>query len=814
MNFSKAFLFTMMVGVSMTAYAQGNDANKITRLQDTRLWEKEIPAYQKVLSTGKSPAVMEKLADCYRVTGDLEQAELWYRQALTNGNQSTALHLNFAKVLQSNGKYLEAKSQFKIYEEISGQYEIGEKYIASCEMAMKVKNDQTRYQIRPVSQLNTASSDIVAINGKEEIVFATRGKRKEIGSPNRNRRSTDDYDFYRAPKNTDGSIAGIQSMKGGINSSSDDVSAVKMPGSDLILFTRSGETAVSKKTLGDKQVAPAAEINILGARGQGKKVGELEQLPFNLNDGQHNFHPAIHPSGDIIVFASDRPGGYGGVDLYAVQREGGKWTKPVNLGPKVNSQGDELFPTFNKEGNIFFASDGHIGYGGLDLYTADYKEGAWQAISNMGTGINSSKDDFAIVWDPSTSSGYFTSNRNAATGDDIYAFNRTPGITGQIFDGMSRESLAGSIVRLRDVNGNEKIIITDGIGQFSEPCKANSGYILTVDAPGFHTWRDTFWTKSIPQGRDVNMDIFLEVEQVFEMKGRVTDQVNGQYLGDAQVEIMQGGAVKKTMNASADSADYRLRLQPGQDYALVFRKEGYIPRILNLSLANFRGVETRVRDVPMVKGDYVMLQGLILEETQNMPLQRAAITIIDNRTQLVVDSTMSLGNGTFTVALPWDSLANYSIIGAKNGFLSKSLHLERRDSQEMSISIGLEEAKFGLEHSHKIIYYNYNAANLDLLSKKDLNEIYAFLNENMDAKLEIRSHTDSRGTKQYNLELSRRRSDAVIQYIQARRQIPSERFISWGFGEEYLLNDCADGKPCTEEEHARNRRTDIKIVER
>jgi outer membrane protein OmpA-like peptidoglycan-associated protein len=815
MKLSRAVLFTVMMGASIAASAQGTDPNKITRLQDTRLWEKEIPAYQKVLSTGKSPAVMEKLADCYRMTGDLEQAELWYRQALSNGNQSSALHLNFAKVLQSNGKYQEAKSQFKVYEEISGQYEIGEKYIASCEMAMKVKNDQNRYVIRPVSKLNTASSDIIAINGKEEIVFATRGKRKEIGVPSKNRRSTDDYDFYRATKGGDGSITGIQSMKGGINSSSDDVSAVKMPGSDLILFTRSGEMTSSKKTVGDKQPATTTnEVSILGARANGKKVGAVENLPFNLSDGHHNFHPAIHPNGDVIIFASDRPGGYGGVDLYMVQREGGKWTKPINLGPEINSEGDELFPTFNKEGNVFFASDGHIGYGGLDLYTADYKDNRWQHVNNMGTGINSSKDDFAIVWDPATSSGYFTSNRNVATGDDIYSFSRTPGINGQIFDGMSREALAGSIVRLRDVNGNEKIIITDGVGQFSEPCKPNSGYILTVDAPGFHTWRDTFWTKNIPQGRDVNMDIFLEVEQVFEMTGRVTDERDGHYLGDAQIEVVQAGAIKKTLASSADSADYRVRLQPGQDYSVVFRKEGYIPRILNLSLANFRGVETRERNVPMVKGDYVLLQGTIIEESQKSPLQRAAVAIIDNRTQTIVDSTMSLANGTFTVALPWDSLANYSIIGSKAGFLSKSLHLDKREGKEMNVTLGLDEAKFGLEHSHKVIFYNYNEANLDLLSKKDLNEIYVFLMENMDAKLEIRSHTDSRGTKQYNLELSRRRSDAVIKYIQARRQIPDERFISWGFGEEYLLNDCVDGKPCTEDEHAKNRRTEIKIVER
>lgn len=813
MKARSAFLFTAMMVASIAVPAQGNDPGKITRLQDTRLWEKEIPAYQKVLSNGKSPAVMEKLADCYRMTGDLEQAEVWYRNALSSGNQNSTCRLNFAKVLQGNGKYQEAKSQFKLYEEITGQYEVGEKYIASCEMAMKVKDDQNRYQIRPMTQLNTASSDIIAINGKDEIVFATRGKRKDIGTPSKGHRSTSDYDFYRATKRTDGAITGIQSMKGGINSDGDDVSAVKMPGSDLILFTRADESVGSKKTVGDKQTNPATDVNILGARAKGKKVGEVESLPFNLADGHHNFHPAIHPTGDVIVFASDRPGGYGGVDLYMVKREGNKWSKPQNLGAEVNSEGDELFPTFNKEGNLFFASDGHIGYGGLDLYTADYRDSKWQHSTNMGTGINSSKDDFAIVWDPATSSGYFTSNRNAATGDDIYSFNRTPGITGQIFDGMSREPLAGSIVRLRDVNGNEKIIITDGMGQFSEPCKPNSGYILTVDAPGFHSWRDTFWTKNIPQGRDVSMDVFLEVEQVFELTGRVTDLQTGAALGDAQVEIVQAGKVQKVLSATKDSADYRLRLQPGQDYTLIFRQKDYIPRILNLSLQNFRGVETRERDVPMVKGDFVLLQGQVVHKETSQPLQRAAVVIIDNRTQEVVDSTMSLSNGSFTAAVPWDSLANYSIIGSKGGFLSTSLHLERRESQDMKVVIGLDEASFGLDHSHKVIYYEYNKTNLDLLSKKDLNEIYVFLMENPAAKLEIRSHTDSRGTKQYNLELSRRRSDAVIKYIQARRQIPDERFISWGFGEEYLLNECVDGKPCSEEEHAKNRRTDIKIVE-
>jgi outer membrane protein OmpA-like peptidoglycan-associated protein len=813
MNVKRAFVFSTLVWGAMAAFGQGQDPSKINRLQDTRLWEKEIPAFEKALSTGKSPAVMEKLADCYRMTGDLDQAETWYRNALSNGNNNSTCRLNFAKVLQGNGKYQEAKSQFKLYEDLSGEFEIGEKFIASCEMATKVKDDQSRYQIRSLSKLNTASSDIIAINSKEEIVFATRGKRKEIGSAKQGRRSTEDYDFYRAAKHADGSIAEVKAMKGGMNSGADDVSAVKMPGSDLVLFTRSGEVTPSKKTVGDKQQASTNEVSILGGRLKGNKISELESLPFNLSDGNHNFHPAIHPSGDAIVFASDRAGGYGGVDLYVVRREGGKWSKPVNLGFEINSEGDELFPSFNKEGNLFFASDGHIGYGGLDLYTSDFKPEQMKP-SNMGTGINSSKDDFGIVWDPNTSAGYFNSNRNAATGDDIYSFSRQPGITGQIFDSMSREALAGSIVRLRDVNGNEKIIITDGGGQFSEPVKPNTGYILSVDAPGFHTWRDTFWTKSIPQGRDVNMDIFLEVEQVFEMTGKVSDLSSGQLLGNAEIEIIQNGVVTKTMAADADSADFRFRLKPGQDYTVIFRKESYIPRIMNISLANFRGVESRERDVPMVKGDYVLLKGAVSSLEDASPLERAGVVIINNNTQEVIDSTLSLRNGTFTAAVPWDSLSNYSIIAAKNGYLSTSMHLAKRENQEVPVLISLKEATYGLNYSHKVIFYGYNETNLDLLSKKDLNEIYVFLTENPEAKLEIRSHTDSRGTKQYNLELSRKRSDAVIKFIQARRNIPEERFISWGFGEEFLENECADGVQCSDEQHAMNRRTDIKIVEK
>jgi len=794
----------------MLAQNAGNSA----RLSDTRHWQKEIPAHRKQVNSQKSAESMEKLADCYRLSGELTAAEEWYRQSIETGNKSTECILNYAKVLQENGKYQEAKGQIKLYEALSGNHLISEKFIASCEMALKAKNDENRYTIRPLTRLNTPADDLIAVCNKEEIVFATRGGKGEIGKLGKPGKSAKDYDIYRARKNTDGSIAQIRPMKGGINSKADDIPSMRMPDSDILLFTRSVPMLAEKSIQKSKGPSPNKGGHVWGAKTLGENQSESLEMPFLKADGHTNLHPAIHPSGAFMVFASDRPGGMGGMDLYLVHKTGSQWSEPINLGPQVNSAGDDVFPSFNQAGNLFFASDGHVGFGGLDLFTTDFESGASGGVQNMGAGINSSRDDFGIVWDATASSGYFSSNRQGSTGDDIFMFSRQPGIVGQVFDGLSREPVPGSIVRIRDVNGNQKIVLADGAGQFSEGVKSNSGYILTVDAPGFVTYRDTVWTRDIPQGKDLNMNVFLEVEQVFEMKGQVFDEITGIPLGNSEIQILGNGGLPKQYYSGADSADYRFRLKPGDDYVVVFKQESYVPRIMNLSLKDFRGVESRDLDVPLKKGNYVLLQGQIREEMGRNAVDRASVLIVNNQTQEVVDSTFSLRNGTFMVAIPWDSTSNYSVIGSKGGFVPASLHLDRMESQEFPVELTLRNAEYGLDHNHKVIYYGFNQSQLDLLSKKDLNEIYVFLTQNPEAKLEIRSHTDARGSKQYNLELSRRRSESVVQFIKARRNLPADRFISWGFGEEYLMNKCADGVDCSEEDHARNRRTDLKFVEK
>lgn len=797
--------------------AQTNTTGANTRLQDTRRWQKDIDKYKDVLEKGEFPAVMEKLADSYRMIGDFEEAEDWYRKAIVSGNQSPSARLNYARTLQTNGKYAEAKSQFILYEEVTGEYEIGEKYIASCDMAMRVRDEEDRYEIRPVTELNTKQSDIVTFDGRRRVYFATRAKKKEIGTSKAGKNSNGDYDIYTSMKDRKGFISEVKRIRGKANSRRyDEINAIQMPGSDLLLFTRIGEQAKGKSI---KTEVTSETVTIRGGvKKNYRKWRELDNLPYNLTDGYANFHPAIHPSGDVIIFASDRPGGYGGVDLYMVRRTGGKWSEPRNLGPEVNTEGDELFPSFNEQGYLFFASDGHIGHGGLDVYTADLRRGRYVNVQNMGTGINSSMDDFGVVWDRKTSTGYFNSNRNGKTGDDIYYFRRTPGVSGTVHTAGDKKPLPGSIVRLKDIAGNERIIITDGGGNFSEPVKINTGYLMTVDAPGYSTYRDTIWTKNIPQGRDVSLDIYLKPEQNFRMAGRVVDYDSNFVLPNSNIRITSKGKDVNRINVSSDSADYSLQLSAGGDYSVFFERDGYVPKVKNIATKGIRGTVRRRQEIPMLKGDYAIIHGEVREEEgENKALSSAVIAIIDNNTNTIIDSSITLSDGSFYIAVPLDSNTTYSIVTARKGYFATSMDI-KTDSvapgSEMTLSLGLPEARFGLNFTAKTINYGYNQANTDPISDKDLNELYFFLLANPDAILEVRSHTDSRGQKEYNLELSRQRSESVIQYILANRPASEERFVSWGFGEEYILNECVDGVQCDEERHAVNRRTEIKLVER
>jgi hypothetical protein len=156
---------------------------------------------------------------------------------------------------------------------------------------------------------------------------------------------------------------------------------------------------------------------------KGKKYGKAVPMAFN-SDGYSTGHPAISKDGRLIVFSSDRPGGQGGSDLYMSYRNGDTWGEPENLGFRVNTAGDEMFPFLLDDGTLLFSSNGHAGLGGLDLFSAQQAEVGFVDVTNLGVPINSPQDDFSMIV-TSGGRGYFSSNRSGGKGsDDIYFFQR------------------------------------------------------------------------------------------------------------------------------------------------------------------------------------------------------------------------------------------------------------------------------------------------------------------------------------------------------------------------------------------------------
>ena len=188
---------------------------------------------------------------------------------------------------------------------------------------------------------------------------------------------------------------------------------------DNIYFTRNNYKDGKKKKASDGIV----KLKIYSASKVNDTWSNIEDLSFN-DDESNTAHPAISVDGQFLYFASDRPGGMGGMDIWVANRRGDDWGTPTNLGPMINTDGDEIFPFIHADGTLYFASNGHVGVGGLDLYYTNQGEnGAWGKPANLGKPFNTEHDDFGFIVDRDKKNGYFSSNRSGGLGeDDIYSF--------------------------------------------------------------------------------------------------------------------------------------------------------------------------------------------------------------------------------------------------------------------------------------------------------------------------------------------------------------------------------------------------------
>jgi peptidoglycan-associated lipoprotein len=233
-----------------------------------------------------------------------------------------------------------------------------------------------------------------------------------------------------------------------------------------------------------------------------------------LSDSLVAAHPAITPDGRTLYFVSELPGGYGGKDIYYSTRESSEaaWSRPVNMGPDINTKGNELFPYVRDDGTFYFSSDGHLGMGGLDIFKAiPQPNGNW-LVSNMKAPINSEADDFGIVYEAGAEKGIFSSARKGKSNDELYLFEMPPlkfNITGLVKDEKTGAPVPSSIVQLIASDGTNMQATTGNGGDFKFVLQANVDYIFLASKDGFLNGKSRETTRGQEKSRDFLTTILL-----------------------------------------------------------------------------------------------------------------------------------------------------------------------------------------------------------------------------------------------------------------------------------------------------------------
>ncbi|WP_298553437.1 OmpA family protein [uncultured Algibacter sp.] len=378
-------------------------------------------AYHDLINEGiNTDYAIRQLADSYAYLRNPDSAVVYYEKAVKQNHVPIEYYYNYSQALRGIKDYETSRTWMKQYKEAGGN--IQEKLFSKdSDFLNAIFNAKKQYFLKDV-KFNSKFSDFGAYQHGEKIYFASA---RDEGDFKKHLNAWDEEPFlniYAINKTSKDSLKGNKSkLKGKVNSVYHD---------GPLTITKDGKTMYFSRTDFIK--------NVLGRNGEGisnlkiykaslvdGKWENIKELPFNSNH-YSNAHPALSADETKLYFASDKSGGKGGSDIYYVDINNGSFGKPKNLGSIVNTNKNEKFPFINSEGALFFSSDGHPGLGLLDIYgTVSDENKNIVSIINLGTPVNSSKDDFSFFMNSDGLSGYFASNRKGGAGsDDIYAYDR------------------------------------------------------------------------------------------------------------------------------------------------------------------------------------------------------------------------------------------------------------------------------------------------------------------------------------------------------------------------------------------------------
>ena len=748
------------------------------------------------------------IADSYRLNHQTEDAEYWYSRVITESKEPIHI-LHYAQVLLSNKKCDDAVRWFKEYNARAKRKDkIGLKFIQDCD-ELNDFVDHPSVTVTNMQHMNSQYLDFAAIPLRDKIIFTST--REEGNEADVKDIWTNEFfsDLYFVNSDDPESNEGPISLEGDINNEFHD---------GVSTFNKSGSEMIFSRNFTKKDKNGYYHVKIVSAQQLEGKWKNVAELPINGIDFR-TCHPTLSDDGRRLYFSSDRPGGFGGMDIYVTEFLGGDWNEPRNLGPTVNTAQNELFPYINESDELYFASNGHKGLGGLDIFRVlkDDKmdEKSWRSRINLGTPFNSEQDDFAYV-EVDESSGYLSSDRKGGYGkDDIYKWE--------------------SVMHRVEVADMQRICVID----------ERTG----LPIPGAQIYINDDVVNAQPAGTD-DLVLTLKPDDKNEYEYLIGIKSNGK---DVTRQGLQEYITDRDGHVEFEAMENEL-------YTFKVVKGGY--KSVEKTLAITRDDLLGCIEIPMKKYECLQLKGVVMHKRYPHPIPYASIEVFSRCTG-EIRTFKSDQQGAFDLCV--DCECEYDVKASKErfssdqevvttmdvkcagdeGFVDANLALDL--NLELNLDIAepeptptpvtvapppppvvqyvhvpynpapvpapspYENFEVGSIIELPNIFYDFDKYYIRSDASADLDKVVEWMHRFPSLKIELGSHTDSRGKNSYNKWLARKRAKSAVQYI-IDKGIRKDRLIYKGYGETTPRNHCRDGVDCSEEEHQFNRRTEVKVL--
>lgn len=517
--------------------------------------------------------VKQRLGDSYRLMNDWTSAEPYYQALATDPAANNINKLYYAQSLWANQKYNDALIALKTYSESVPTDKSYKDMLNSLDQVNQLSKDNGLYTLELMS-INSPKSDFGPTLYRDSgLIFTSNREPENYVKHVDNWTGNHFLQIYQGYKDSTGTITTAEPIDAKtLNKKFHEGTSSYNEKMQELYFDRSNYNGKKARMAADKtnKLKIYRMVWLPDQSRWGDEV--IEAVPFN--DKEYSVcHPALSKDGKTLFFSSDKPGGYGGMDLYSSTREiGGNWSTPVNMGPTVNTSANEMFPFIADDGILYFASNGHLGLGGLDVFsTQKVGKASWQTPENIGYPINTNSDDFGYIIDKDNKKGYIVSNRPGGMGDDdIYSFTKKGAMIDVIvYDARTEKVIEGAKVVMFEGTAEKANKLTDKDGKSTFAAAPKKVFKFTATKDGYLPNEQTVEVKDKPQ----TVRIPLVRTEGINLEVTVLDKRTRDPLEAAKVKLTNLTSNKEEVCTTNKDGKCLFSLDPNTNYRLEGSKD-------------------------------------------------------------------------------------------------------------------------------------------------------------------------------------------------------------------------------------------------